>query len=425
MKYSKFSYILAGLLAVSATSCSDDENPSIKDYPLNYEIKEVKASKDIAVGCMLVDPYGDLSNATIWERITDVYEPADGKLGPNVKPVLGAYRLVSREAKYHDEIAENLGKIAEWSQTARIDYLITPPVREHNHCYPNNVNLDDKAFLELISGRDKTGPWSNDGSLKYAIQLNIQNLASQTGSNNYQTPLESKLDITYNDNNETVTITQRERVLNYMRSIADYFKDDTYYRYEGRPVVFFRQPHEMHTLDIRALYDDIRVAMKEISGLDVYIIAEQESWKPVARYAEVVLDGRPDAVVPREMTNIGGALYERLYKFGVFLNENFKLNKQFLKGSYPGMEYIPSVSAGYSAYISNANLQNPDILLTEDGFRERCWVAKMNLPSTPMVVIDAFNNWRYGNAIEPTDPEFGKGWGETYLNIVRQEFKVK
>lgn len=424
MKYINLSYILAGMLTLSMSACSDDDNPSIEDYPLNYEIKEVKATENIAVGCMLVDPYNDLSNATIWERLTNPYNPAEGLIGPNVKPALGPYRLVSRDVKYHDDIATNLGQIAQWAQTAEIDYLITPSVREHNHCYPNNINLDDKAFLELISGHDKTGPWSNDGSLKYAIQLNMQNLASQTGSNNYQTPLENKADITYTDNNETVTITQRERVLNFMRSIAEYFVDDTYYKYMGRPVVFFYQPHEMHTLDISALYSDMRAAMKEISGMDVYIIAEQEPWKPVARYAEVVLDGKPDAVMPREMTNIGGSLYERLYKFGVFLNENFKLNKQFLNGSYPGMEYIPSVSAGYSAYLNNGNVQNPDILPSVDGFRERCWVAKMNLPANPMVVIDAFNNWRYGNAIEPTDPEYGNGWGETYLDIVRQEFKV-
>lgn len=423
MKYFKFSHLLLGVTAILATAC-DDDSPKIEDYPLNYEITEVRATQNIPVGCMLVDPYGDLTSASRWDRIINPYDASTGEIGPNVKPILGQYRLMSKDPAYRDEIASNIGQIVEWAKKARIDYLITPAVREHNQCYPNNLNEEDVVFLDLISGRDKSAAWSNDGSMKYAIQVNIQNIASQIGCNNYQTPLENKNDMIYNVNGEQVIITQRERLMNFARSLAKYFNDDTYYMYNGRPVLLFREPHQLHTLDIAGVYADLRAVMKEVSGMDPYIIAEQESWKPAARYAEVVLDGHPDALMPREMTNIGAGVYERLYKFGVFLNENFKLNRQYINGAYPGMEYIPSVSAGYSSYLSDGRSDYPDILPTPEGFRERCWVAKMNLPATPMVIIDAFNNWRYGNVIEPTDPSYGKGWGETYLDIVREEFKV-
>lgn len=441
MKYNKLLLMCMGVASLLvATSCNDDDNPSIDDYPLNYEITEVKAHTDIPVGCMLVDPYGDLSNAARWERLTEESDKATGHLGPNVMPSLGQYRLLSANPELRSEIAQNLGQIVEWAKKASIDYLITPAIRESGQYLPHCIHAEDSVFIDLLSGRDQTQPWHNDGSMKFAIQVNIQDISAKMGCNSNTAPLENRNDITYRIKQETedavegeepieaeeivVTITQRERFLNYMRSIAKYFKEDTYYHYEGRPVLLFREPHQLHTLDIKQLYADIRSVIQGVCGENPYIIAIQENWKPIARYSYVVLDGGPDAVMPREMTNIGDAIYERLYKFGVFLNENFKLNRQYLERAYPGIEYIPSVSAAFNYYICDGRFNYPIIENSESGFRERCWVAKMNLPANPMVIIDAFNNWRYGNAIEPTDPNYGNGWGDTYLDIVREEFKL-
>ncbi|MDE5922881.1 MAG: hypothetical protein K2G79_05240, partial [Muribaculum sp.] len=55
-------------------------------------------------------------------------------------------------------------------------------------------------------------------------------------------------------------------------------------------------------------------------------------------------------------------------------------------------------------------------------FRDRCWSAEMQLGAQPMVIVDAYNEWNFVNAVEPTDPEYGNGWGDTYLNIIAEEF---
>lgn len=435
MRHYNIFAILAGMASlVLAPACTPDDNPSIDDFELNYEITEVKANQDIPVGCMLVNPYGDLSNASIWERLTQEYDATVGHIGPNLMPTLGQYRLMGTAEDLQDEIAQNLGQIVEWSKKAGIDYLITPPVRESNQYKPNCINAEDSLFLNLISGRNKDLAWHNDGSMKYAIMVNIQNIAANIGCNSNTMLLENKNDITYTltekdeegnvISEEKVTIPQRERLMNYMAQIAKYLKDDTYYQYQGRPVILFREPHLLHTVDVAKLYADMRATMQEVCGKNPYIIAIQEPWKPIARYSLVVLDGQPDAVVPRQMTNVSDGIYERIYYYNVFLNENFKLNRQFLEQSYPGIEYIPSVSAAFNYYVTDGRYTYPNINYSEQGFRERCWVAKMNLPSNPMVIIDAFNDWRYANAIEPTDPNYGKGYGEKYLDIVRQEFKV-
>lgn len=46
----------------------------------------------------------------------------------------------------------------------------------------------------------------------------------------------------------------------------------------------------------------------------------------------------------------------------------------------------------------------------------------MQLGSQPMVIVDAYNEWNFANAVEPADPEYGNGWGDTYLNIIAEEF---
>lgn len=46
----------------------------------------------------------------------------------------------------------------------------------------------------------------------------------------------------------------------------------------------------------------------------------------------------------------------------------------------------------------------------------------MQLGAQPMVIVDAYNEWNFVNAVEPADPEYGNGWGDTYLNIIAEEF---
>lgn len=78
-----YSLLLAG---ITITSCKDD-NPSIDDYWLNYEIEEVKVTQDIPVGVYLYNPQNALeTNVDQWTRITEEQDVAAGKLGPNTKP---------------------------------------------------------------------------------------------------------------------------------------------------------------------------------------------------------------------------------------------------------------------------------------------------------------------------------------------------
>lgn len=427
MKISKIKYIFMAFAAAMATGCSDDDGPSVDDLGLSYKINPVPAKTDIAVGAKLVNCYADFNgNSQRWDVLTGETDFTTGKYGPNVRPALGQYRLVSKDPQYLDEIASNLGQIAEWGKKAKIDYFFTPMIKERDQYIPNNINEDDKAFLDLISGRVTDAVWHNDGSTKYAMYVNIQDISRQMGTEQNTNPIETRQDKTYTVDGEKITVSQRERLKNFMRTLASYFNDETYYKYNGRPVMMFREPEKLHALDIKAIYDDMRQACIEVSGMDPYIIAEFKGWRPAARFALVVLDGKPDAITYREMCDVNeGGYYERFYMLGVAMNENFKLNCDYLDRAYAGMEFIPPISVAFnrSVYTPSEYKQvviNPSV----DGLRERSWIAKMHLPSNPMVILDSFNDWAYANAIEPTETGYGSDWGETLLDVVREEFKV-
>lgn len=426
MKYHKLTYVLISLLAMVSTACNDDE-PKVEDLGLSYKIKPVAAKSDIAVGAKLANSYGDFAGNTMrWDVLTGETDFTTGKYGPNVKPALGQYRLVTKDAQLLDEAASNLGQIAEWGKKAKIDYFFTPAIKERDHYIPDNINEDDRAFLNLISGRTEAATWHNDGSTKYAMYVNMQDISRQMNTLQNTNPIENSVDKTYTVNGEKITISQRERLMNFMRSLADYFTDDTYYKYEGRPVIMLREAEKLHALDIKSVYAEMREACKEVSGMNPYIIAEFKGWQPAARFSLVVLDGQPDAITYREMCDVNeGGYYERFYMLGVSINENYKLNSDYLSRTYPGIGFIPPVSVAFNRSVfTPSEYKSPVINPSADGLRERSWVAKMHLPSTPMVILDSFNDWAYANAIEPTEEGYGNSWGETLLDVVREEFKV-
>jgi hypothetical protein len=122
------------------------------------------------------------------------------------------------------------------------------------------------------------------------------------------------------------------------------------------------------------------------------------------------------------MCNIGAGNYERLYWFSQFINENFKYNREYIAANY-GIDFMPSVSPSYNAYVNNGSYNSPIIEKNPDRFRERCNVAKMNLGKTPLVFVESLNNWQYETQIEPAVEDYGNGYGNTYLEIIKEQFK--
>jgi hypothetical protein len=414
---------LMGLLLVTlAISCKKDTGPSIDDYPLNYEIPQVPVTSNIPVGAYIYEPSGVLISDEIkWTRITEKYDVAAGKTGPYVRPELGRCELRPTEAG-----ALNMSKIVEWAKSAKIDFLISPAMKENaGAMFPNNLNGTDSLSINMLAEHNFNLPSVNMGEMKYAISVDINNFS--TGLNN-NLLLETAPATVYNINGQNISVSREERLYSFLRRISLYFKDETYYHFQGRPVLVFLGADRLYTQDSKKVYDNIRKVIKEQTGKDVYIIARQPQWTPSARFEYFFMRGKADAVTMDNMCNVGSGVtgWDRMYLLNRLINENYKLNKEYLSKNF-SIDFIPSVSPSYTANINNAtpDYNYPAVRKKEAEFRERCNVAKTNLGNNRMVLIESFNNWQWDSQIEPTATDYGEGYGTKYLDIVRDEFKVK
>jgi hypothetical protein len=416
-----YKVLICILLTGIFISCKDD-NPSIDDYPLNYEIPDIPVSSDIPVGAFVYNPFDAFNDEVIWNRITAPYELTTtvGDIGPYIMPAQGSYALRADTAGGYA-----YQQIVEWAKEAKIDFLITPAVREHaNALYPANLNSGDMALCDMMAGRIDTFPVPNMGDLKYAIAVDINNFSTSTSpalSNNELIEHVAPYRITV-EGVDTLLI-REERLYSFIKRISDYFKDETYYHTNGRPVVVFINAERLYSENAKRLYDNMRDTIKANTGKDVYIIARQPNWTPSSRYEYFFLQGHVDAVTMYNMCHLE-ASWDRLALLSQFINENFKYNREYIANRF-GIDFVPSVSPSFSHYVNNGDYSSPVVRKNPDEFRERCNVAKMNLGDNRMVLIESFNNWRYESQIEPTVVDYGYGYGTTYLDIVREEFKVK
>ena len=435
MNKSIISWSIAIALGLFATACVEDDNPGIEDHPWNYQLTPINVGK-VPTGIILYNPSGWWNNAQILRRIEEPYEAETGKYGPYVKVSAGYYELMGTDRNYHEEYAENLGKIVENVKKAKIDFIISPQIGwDNNKMYPNNINASDTVFLNMLSGHTDTLSWKNDGSMKFAIRFNGQNVCDRLGCKDNNSLLESCAPLEYKEDGKVVaTIAARDVFLNFVRRLSWFFAEPTYYRVNGRPLLIMDGARQVYTEDSKTFYDDMRRVIKETTGDDVYLVVRQTQWTPPARWQKFWIEGQADAVVQEKLTNLeNGIGWDRFELHNILINEHMRVNREYY-AKY-GINYIPNVSPGFSYYTQDGRWDYPIIqpvkVSTDEAgnrtvdvtdFRERCWAAKRQLGSVPMVIIDAYNEWNFANAVEPTDEDYGNGWGDTFLNVIAEEF---
>jgi hypothetical protein len=404
-------FILLGILS----SCTADEIPTIDDYYLNYQIREIPVNEDIPVGAYLYSTNGFVNNDAVWNRITDPKDESNGLVGPYLMPMLGRYSISPG-----NEAAASLQQIIDWAVDAKIDFLVAPAVTENsNNIYPNNMSSGSVGFLNFIAGNDTMYQRVDLKDVKYCILVDMNSFCAGLTNNIL---LENVPATSIVVDGVSYSRTLEERLYSYFKRISDFFIDDSYYHINGKPMVILNSPERLYTSDSRRVYDAIRDTIKSHTGKDIYIVARQSAWTPPARYHYFYLTGGVDAVTMQNMNNVGAGNYDRIYWLHQFINENFKYNREYNHTHY-NVDFIPNASPSYNGYISNGSYNIPHVNRSPDDFKKACNVAKMNLGKTPLVFIDSFNNWQYDSQIEPSDEDYGNGYGTTYLDIVREQFK--
>lgn len=406
--------VCAALIA-SMASCTEDEGPSVDDFFLNYEIPVITPTSDIPVGAFYYNVGGSGMVEERYNRLIGQRDAAASpwpQMCPNVRPVLGRYKMDTGSKETADLFQQHI----DWANDARINFFILPNIAEDITQY-DHLNSGGVNFVEFMAGRHPNSEnkmkW---GRLKYVLTVDMNNFTS--GVSNTQMIEDTDVDAN--------GVSQRlERLYSYFRSLSKRFfvENRLYYEVDGKPMILFYNAHKLYTKDSEALYQKIREAVQQASGKEMYIVARQERWTPPARYHYFFQTGRANAVYMDNMYDQNDMA--RSYMYPQYINENYKYNREYTLANYQ-IDFIPSVAPSFNKWLGNdgtKEYQYPIVDKNAELFRKMCNVAKMNLGQRPMVFIDSFNRWEYDMALEPTDPDYGNGYGMTYLNIVKEEFK--
>lgn len=406
-------------ITLGFASCSpSDEGPSVEDYFLNYDIPQINPSSDIPVGVFYSDLGSNGIDDKYYQKLIGEYDAdaAYPQLCPNVRPVLGRYAMDLNNSNAVPLFQQHI----DWANEAGIDFFIMPQINEdqnqYNHLSPHAVD-----FVNYMEGLHVNSygmmKW---GDLKYCVSVELNNFTSGLSNQN---PIESA-DVDANG------VSQREqRLYTYFKGLGERFfiNDSLYYYVDGKPLVVLLNPKNLYSKDTKQLYQNLRDTVFKYTGKEMYIVARQDKWSPSARYINTFIGGGVDAVYMDNMFDTTDFTLQHL-GWAQCIDQNYQYNRQYIKENY-GIDFIPAICPSFVRWVrqnTTTEFYNyPPVYYDKELFTDMCNVAKMNLGDNRIVFIDGFNKWDYGNAMEPSDPNYGNGYGMEILDIVRQQFKVR
>ncbi|WP_345952911.1 glycoside hydrolase family 99-like domain-containing protein [Mucilaginibacter sp. PAMB04168] len=368
--FSIFRMLLLVLLVGSLASCKkDNEDPSVEDSFLNYEIEEIPVTENYNVGAFYT--FFTTFNANVKET-----------------PVLGKYTMSNVSGVPLNIMQAHLG----YAVQGGIDYFVFN-FRSLNRDV-NNYKIDTTVIRSYLNA----GP---ENKVKFAINYNFSSYALTDAA-----PLESnaqKLSQFYDD----------------FAKMEKYFKNPNYMKVDGKALIFINDSRNLYSNDNKAIYTELRSRLRAL-GVELYIVGNQERWSPPARYAPARFAGCVDAVYHQSLLLNNAYAWDFFYVLPQAMDQNLKYNREYLAQHY-SLEYIPNIYPGNDFKITAPTSVFPNVERKDGGamYRKLCNVAKMNVNNKGrLVLIDSFNDWANGTQLEPA-----QSYTDSYLNITKQQFK--
>lgn len=294
-------------------------------------------------------------------------------------PVEGQY-----EAERGDPAAYQ--QHVDWANTAGIDYFLFR-LRSTNDAEQHAADI---AFIDTLQLA------SNAGDVNFAINYDFDNMNLR-------------------DQNRIEAAGLVATFLDDFNRMKPYFQKSNYMKIDNRYVVMINNAHELHSDDNAALYQQLRSQMSA-DGIDLYIIGTQQRWSPPARY-DFRFVGGVDAVTHESYVVMSTDDYDRKALFPNIVDQ--ALTYSAAKFTEYGLEYGATISPSFDPYITDPNARDLQVERDLEWFTTYCNVAKRCSTGDHLVFIDSFNDWNYDTQVEPS-----QSYGEDYLNLIRQQFKL-
>jgi hypothetical protein len=433
--------ILFLLVIFYFSACDGNNDPSVDDNFLNFEIPQVKVIEDFSVGVYYFNPGASGQDAVRYGRLSEERDIDAKKTGPYVDFVLGNYKIDQDVNKITDGMIDIVQQHVDWCISGGVDFLILPALRaQKDSLAPDCINLDYR-FYDLVTGKN---PSSIDvggtekrvdmKTLKYAMTINMEDPISLnywptykedgtlTGTNTITLSNTALLE----DQNLLVAYvngkaySRTDMFAEFFKSLTRYFKDGQYFRVDGKPLVVLQGAHKLYSRDCKAFYTALRQAVRDYSGEELYIVAQQDAWSPPARF-EYFYKNCVEAVTHKNMYHQGDWNRSLLYPQFIYLNWEYSRN--YFRDNWNSTDYIPTGSVAFSGYVDNGSYDKPSVNFDENTFRTMCNVMKCQAGASRIVFLDSFNQIQYSSFLEPTKEDYGNGFGTKFLDIVKEEFK--
>lgn len=211
-------------------------------------------------------------------------------------------------------------------------------------------------------------------------------------------------------------------------------RSPNYYQIDGKPVIMFNEgnmdPEQPPTDDpIRdprvSVLNSLKNELEQYAGTELYFILDVVGFNPPQRYYDL---GRWfDAV---GATSITSGQFSIDVRFNLALEETFVNWKNWMSADTIGTSVIPLATLGRNDTTTFIVVQSdgqPDTITndswvhnnTPETFRETVKISKFIVSEElPLIIVDSWNNFSYGSAIEPSNEE-----GEVYLDILKEEIQ--
>lgn len=360
--------------AVMLFSCKKEEGPSVEDNFLNYEIPITAPTKNYVVGAFYIN-----TGSTFNTNIKEV--PVVGKYGfPNgiLMPTPASPTAI-------------MPQHIDFALKAKIDYFIfsvRSPGLENGGYVQDSLTI--KSFLDA----------PNAQSMKFAVSYSLNTgLFGVSNTVALETRPAAVIETFYND---------------FKRIASSYFSKANYMKNGAKPILIINQAQNLNCTNSPAVYAELRKRVSAL-GFELFIVGMQDRWSPPQRFY-FRFQNCVDAMYEANMIDAGDSP-DRVYLFPQMVDQNWKYWKSMLESW--NIEFVPSVSPGRVYNIENPTSINLVLKRSETFYRTFCNVAKMNASKSGLIFIDSFNDFRKDTQIEPA-----VSYGDLYLNVTRQEFKV-
>ena len=199
--------------------------------------------------------------------------------------------------------------------------------------------------------------------------------------------------------------------------VANHFTKDYYFRTGNKPVILIT-PLNLSTsaaasIDFTQVIPSVKTALNAV-GVDLYVLGEiTTGWLPPVRYATATkaMDGVT-------ATNWSTDVYDRSVFFNAFSDQNWKnWTDSTTKWN---VDFTPTIFPGFNDKKTSPASKMYDVGRTAPFYTDYCNVAKRNMASKRIVLINSWNSFQFGTSLEPTTE-----YGNTYLDITKAQFKVK